>query len=130
MSGIPTHGLRGWGFCGHPGAQGELWGASRDVEEEEHRLDHRGKTLHGYHEMLAEKMDINKGVIWLAEAMEAGACPGDFSPPVLPSRDMGRAAGIRCSPSLLGLSGWMDCLPGCLQDTHPLFSGKRQPSST
>lgn len=25
------------------------------------------------------------GVIWLAEAREAGACPGDLSPPVLPS---------------------------------------------
>lgn len=37
------------------------------------------------------------GVIWLTEAREAGACPGDLSPPVLPSRDMGRAAGIRCS---------------------------------
>lgn len=59
MSGIPTHGLEGlWSPCGHPGAQGEPWGVSRDVEEEEHRLDHRSKIFCVYHKMLAEKMGI------------------------------------------------------------------------
>lgn len=117
MSGTPAHGLGGWGFCGHPEDQGELWGASRDVEEEEHRLDHRGRTLHGYHEMLAGKMGVNNGDIWLAEAREAGACPGDFSHPVLPSRDVGMAVGIRCSPSpAQGI--WVDGLPARLPAKH------------
>lgn len=98
-------------------AQSELWRASRDVEEEQHRLDHRGKALHGYHEMLAEKMDINKGVTWLAEAREARACPVDFSSPVLPSRDMGGAVGIRCSPSpAQGI--WVDGLTARLSAGH------------
>lgn len=58
VSDIPTHGPEGWRLCGHPGAQGEPWGASRDMGEEEHRLDRRAKTLRGYHETLAEEVDI------------------------------------------------------------------------
>lgn len=57
------------------------------------------------------------GVIWLTEAREAGACPGDLSPPVLPSRDMGRAAGIRCS-SPPAQDIWVDGLPARLSAGH------------
>lgn len=63
MLGIPANGLERWALCGHPGARGEPWGVSRDVEEEEHRLDHRGKTLHGYHDLLAGKMDIGSYLV-------------------------------------------------------------------
>lgn len=31
MSDIPSCGPEGWGLCGHPGAQGEPWGARRDM---------------------------------------------------------------------------------------------------
>lgn len=33
------------------------------------------------------------------KAREAGASPGDLSPPALPARDVGRAAGGMCFPS-------------------------------
>lgn len=105
MSDIPTHGPEGWGLCGHPEAQGEPWGPSRDVGEEEHTLDHRGKTLCGYHEMLAEK------------ARAEGACPGGLSPSVLPSRDIGRAVGISCSPCP-AQDTWVDRLPARLPAGH------------
>lgn len=49
---------RGQELCGRPGAQGEHWGASGHVGEEECRHGRIGKTLHGYREMLAEKADI------------------------------------------------------------------------
>lgn len=106
---------------------GEPWGASRDGVEEEHRLDHRGKTLVITVLYLLKRWIL--GVIWLAEARQAGACPGDLSHSVLPSRDVRRAVGIRCSPSpAQGI--WVDGLPARLLAGHSsLFSGRWQPSS-
>lgn len=98
------------------------------MEKEEHRLDDRGKTLRGYHETLAEKMDISKGVIWLADAREAGA--GDFSPPVLPSRDVGRAAGGSGAPHPCSgyLDGWTACQAAC-RTLIPFSVGSGNPAA-
>lgn len=115
MSGIPTRGLEGWGVCGHPGAQAELWGAA-----EMWRKKTTGFITEVKHSVVTTKCLLKRwilGDIWLAEARETETCPGDPNPPVLPSRDMGRAGRIRCSPSP-AQDIWGDGLPARLPAGH------------
>lgn len=121
----PAHGLEGWGLCGHPGVShggpAEMgWKKSTVLITE---------VKHSVITVICLLKRWILGVIWLAEARQAGACPGDLSHSVLPSRDVGRAVGIRCSSSLAqGI--WVDGLPARLPAGHSsLFSRRWQPSS-
>lgn len=122
----------GWKGCGHPvvtlglkvshGGSAEMW-----------RKKNTGLITEVRYSVFTTKCSLKRwvlGVISLAEAREAEACPGDLSPPVLPSRDMGRAAGIKVLPIPCSgcLGGWTACQAAC-RALIPFSGGSGNPAA-